>query len=72
MKSFQDKEKWNTGICRKVELVMDVNKDDERKYYWRLCTHYGVEPISEEAAYFFKHAARLEKPKEASSSASAP
>ena len=50
---------------------MDVNKDEERKYYLRLCKHYGVEPISEDSAYFRRHAARLGKPKVAGSSAAA-
>ena len=46
-KDNQHKEKWTAGrICRDTELAMDVNKDEERKYYLRLCQHYGVEPIS--------------------------
>ena len=72
MKAYQYKEKWNTGICRKVELAMEVNKGDERKYYLRLCTHYEVEPIPDEATYYRKNAARLEEPKAEGSSSAAP
>ena len=33
-KDNQHKEKWTAGrICRDTELAMDVNKDEERKYY---------------------------------------
>ena len=71
-KDNQHKEKWTAGrLCRDTELAMDVNKDEERKYYLRLCKHYGVEPISEDSAYFRRHAARLGKPKVAGSSAAA-
>ena len=72
MKAYQYKEKWNTGICRKVELAMEVNKGDERKYYLRMCTHYEVEPIPDEATYYRKNAARLEEPKAEGSSSAAP
>ena len=72
-KDNQHKEKWTAGrICRDTELAMDVNKGEERKYYLRLCQHYGVEPISEDSAYFRRHATRLGKPKVAGSSATAP
>ena len=71
-KDNHHKEKWTAGrLCRDTELAMDVNKDEERKYYLRLCKHYGVEPISEDSAYFRRHAARLGKPKVAGSSAAA-
>ena len=71
-KDNQHKEKWTAGrICRGTELAMDVNKGEERKYYLRLCQHYGVEPISEDSAYFRRHATRLGKPKVAGSNAAA-
>ena len=52
-------QKWNTGICRKVELGLDVNKDEERKYYLWVCNQSGIEPIPEEAAHFRKLVAPL-------------
>ena len=71
-KDNQHKEKWTAGrICRDTELAMDVNKDEERNYYLRLCQHYGVEPIPDDSAYFRRHATRLGKPKVAGSSATA-
>ena len=70
-KDNQHKEKWTAGrICRDTELAMDVNKGEERKYYLRLCQHYGMEPISEDSAYFRRHATRRGKPKVAGSSES--
>lgn len=51
---------------------MDVNKGDERKYYLRLCMHYEVEPIPDEATYYRKNAARLEEPKAEGSSSALP
>ena len=70
---LRENQKWSVGtICRKVELGLDVNKDDERKYYVRVCSQSGIEPIPEEAAHFRKLVAPLEKPGEASASSAPP
>ena len=47
-------------------------QSDERKYYLRLCTHYEVEPIPDEATYYRKNAARPEEPKAEGSSSAVP
>ena len=70
---LRENQKWSVGtICRKVELGLDVNKDDERKYYVWVCSQSGIEPIPEEAAHFRKLVAPLEKPGEASASSAPP